>query len=140
SRGATSPPSSPARSAAPSSHSVPRRWFGSSGRACVALGPPRTRTGKYVQSQLVKGRHATIEVYSGGSGETIVMLPSLGRGASDFFEIAEKLMARGYRVLLPEPRGIGRSTGEMEHLTLHDLAGDVADVIEAEGGAPAVIC
>jgi len=42
-------------------------------------------------------------------------------------------------VLRPQPRGMGASVGPMEHLTLHDFAADVAAVIEAEGGEPAVV-
>ena len=34
---------------------------------------------------------------------------------------------------------MGASAGRMEHLTLHDFAADVAAVIEAEGGGPAVV-
>ena len=46
-----------------------------------------------------------------GQGRVIVLLPSLGRGAADFEPIAERLAGAGYRVLRPQPRGIGQSSG-----------------------------
>ncbi|MGQ0750133.1 MAG: alpha/beta fold hydrolase [Betaproteobacteria bacterium] len=80
-----------------------------------------------------------IEVFARGKGARVVMLPSLGRGATDFDEIAERVAAAGYRVLCPQPRGIGASRGPLEGITLHDYARDVAAVIEADGGEPSVI-
>ena len=65
-----------------------------------------------------------IVVYSQGDGEVIVLLPSLGRGASDFFDIAERLATAGYRALCPQPRGLGGSTGPLHGITLHDFARD----------------
>jgi pimeloyl-ACP methyl ester carboxylesterase len=75
-----------------------------------------------------------IEVYSGGTGPLVVLLPSLGRGAADLLGLGERLVARGFRVAAPEPRGMGRSTGPMDGITFHDLARDVAAVVRAEGG------
>ena len=69
----------------------------------------------------------------------VVMLPSLGRGSSDFDALATRVAVQGYRVLLPEPRGIGGSSGPLEGKTLHDFAGDVAAVIAALSGAPVVL-
>jgi pimeloyl-ACP methyl ester carboxylesterase len=80
-----------------------------------------------------------IEVLAQGQGPVIVILPSLGRGAEDYDVVAALLAKDGFRVLRPEPRGIGRSTGPMTGLTLHDLAADVAAVIEHEGKDPAVV-
>jgi pimeloyl-ACP methyl ester carboxylesterase len=75
-----------------------------------------------------------VEIHAGGSGPLIVLLPSLGRGAADFARLAPLLIARGYRVAAPEPRGIGRSIGPLDGITFHDLAADIAAVIRAEGG------
>ena len=71
-----------------------------------------------------------IEILSQGAGPLIVLLPSLGRGAEDFDAIAERLAAAGFRVLRPQPRGIGQSKGPMSGIDLHDYANDVAAVIE----------
>ncbi len=80
-----------------------------------------------------------IAVHAFGRGSRIVMLPSLGRGAADFFDIAQRLAAAGYRVLCPEPRGLGSSQGPLANITLHDYARDVARVIEHDGGGPTVV-
>jgi pimeloyl-ACP methyl ester carboxylesterase len=72
-------------------------------------------------------------------GHPIVMLASLGRPGSDFDEVALSLAAKGYRIVLPEPRGIGGSSGPMEGLTLHDLADDVAHVIRNMPHAPVTL-
>ena len=69
----------------------------------------------------------------------MLLLASLGRGAKDFAEVAPLVAAAGFRVLCPDPRGIGRSAGPMEGLTLYDLAEDAAAVLEAEGTGPAII-
>lgn len=86
-------------------------------------------------------RHADhhIEVHARGSGPRLVLIPSLGRGAADFDDIAGRICAAGYRVLCPEPRGLGASTGPLENITLHDYARDVAAVITHDGGGPTVI-
>jgi len=74
-----------------------------------------------------------------GTGPAVLMIPSLGRGASDFLDLSRRLVAAGFTAVRPDPRGIGGSSGTMEGLTLHDLAGDAASVIEALGGQPVVV-
>ena len=90
-------------------------------------------------AELVDTGAATIEIRAGGAGPLVVLLPSLGRGADDFRELAAALVARGYRVLCPEPRGIGRSKGSMSGNTLHDLAADIAFLIRRETNEPCVV-
>jgi pimeloyl-ACP methyl ester carboxylesterase len=80
-----------------------------------------------------------IEVIAQGQGPVIVILPSLGRGAEDYTVVATLLATDGFRVLRPEPRGIGASTGPMAGLTLHDFAADIAAVIEHEHRGPALV-
>jgi pimeloyl-ACP methyl ester carboxylesterase len=80
-----------------------------------------------------------IAVHAFGSGPRIVMMPSLGRGAADFFDIAQRLAAAGYRALCPEPRGLGGSRGPLHGITLHDFADDIAAVIQHDGGEPTVV-
>ena len=89
--------------------------------------------------EIVKRPDVQIEVLLRGSGPLIVMLPSGGRGAEDFAEVAARLADRGFRVACPQPRGIGRSTPAASGVTLHDFAGDTAAVIEHEGSGPAVV-
>lgn len=80
-----------------------------------------------------------IEILSQGAGPLIVLLPSLGRGAEDFDAIAERLAAAGFRVLRPQPRGIGQSKGPMSGIDLHDYANDIAAVIEHAAGGRAFV-
>ncbi len=80
-----------------------------------------------------------IEVLAQGQGRPIVLLPSLGRGAADFDAIAERLAAASFRVLRPQPRGIGQSRGPMAGIDLHTYAADIAAVIEYDGGGPAFV-
>ena len=81
-----------------------------------------------------------IEVISEGHGPLIVMLPSRGRGAEDFDDVADELVKAGFFVVRPEPRGASLSLGPTQNLTLHDLANDVAAVIRIKGhGGPAIV-
>jgi len=76
---------------------------------------------------------ASIRVRTAGSGPALLLLPGLGRPAEDMDPLARLLARAGYRVIQPDPRGSGGSTGTLDGLTLHTLAGDVAAVIEAAG-------
>lgn len=80
-----------------------------------------------------------IEVLVQGKGPAVVMIPSLGRPAEDFDHLAASLANAGYLALRPQPRGIGASRGPMQGLTLHDFSSDVAAVIDAHGGGPAMV-
>ena len=92
-----------------------------------------------VARRLVSRDNIDIEVLSQGSGPLIVMLPSLGRSGEDYDAVAAMLASRGFRVLRPQPRGIGRSKGPMDGLNMHDLAADVARVIENENKGPVIV-
>jgi pimeloyl-ACP methyl ester carboxylesterase len=83
--------------------------------------------------------NVTIEALSQGKGPAIVILPSLGRSGEDYDVLSRMLAEDGFRVLRPQPRGIGRSQGPMDGLTMHDLAADVACVIEHENAGPAIV-
>ncbi|VVN18311.1 hypothetical protein PS623_04156 [Pseudomonas fluorescens] len=81
-----------------------------------------------------------IEALVQGSGKTIVILPSKGRGAHDYDQVARYLADDGYRVIRPEPRGINGSRAPMDTPTLHDFAADVALVMDkAQTGAAIVV-
>jgi pimeloyl-ACP methyl ester carboxylesterase len=90
---------------------------------------------------IVANRDVRIEVLAQGNGQgrVIVLLPSLGRGASDFDAVAERLAGAGYRVLRPQPRGIGQSRGPLTGIDLHDYASDVAAVIAHEDNGAAFV-
>jgi len=74
-----------------------------------------------------------------GTGPVVLMIPSLGRAAPDFDDLSRRLVAAGFTSVRPDPRGIGRGTGPMDDLTLHDLAADAALVIQALGGQPVIV-
>src|ERR1700712_1487489 len=80
-----------------------------------------------------------VDLIAEGTGPLVVLLPSAGRDSLDFDDLTASLANEGYRVLRPQPRGVFGSTGPMTGITLHDLARDVARVIEAEGGGPAFV-
>ncbi len=90
--------------------------------------------------ETVTDKDVRIEVISEGAGPVVVILPSRGRDSEDDYdEFAAGIAMAGYRVLRPQPRGTGASTGPMNGLTLHDFARDVAAVIEHARGGPAVV-
>jgi len=89
--------------------------------------------------ELIRYGDVQIEVIAEGEGPAIVLLPSLARDSDDYDEVAEDLAQAGFRVLRPKPRGIGRSTGPMTNITLHDLARDIAEVVKKLGNGRAVV-
>lgn len=92
------------------------------------------------RSELVVVGGQSIETYVDGAGPDVVIIPSYGRDSGDDFEsFAAALVGAGYRVLRPQPRGIGESTGPMADVVLDDLADDVAHVIDELGDGPAVV-
>src|SRR5215510_5464276 len=80
-----------------------------------------------------------IDLVAEGAGPLVVLLPSRGRGSLDFDTFAAGIAQAGFRVLRPQPRGVGESRGPMSGLTLHDFARDMAAVIRHEGGGSAVM-
>jgi pimeloyl-ACP methyl ester carboxylesterase len=91
------------------------------------------------RTTIVAGPAGPIEVREYGDGEPVLMIPSLGRGAADFDDLALRLARAGYRAIHPEPRGIGGSTGDLTDLSMADLAADAAAVIQAVVGGPVTI-
>jgi pimeloyl-ACP methyl ester carboxylesterase len=106
--------------------------LGAAAPACSTEAGPVSRS-------IVEHGNVKIEVLSQGNGPAIVILPSLGRSGDDYDLVSRMLAEDGFRVLRPQPRGIGRSEGPMDGLTMHDLAADVASVIEHENAGPAIV-
>lgn len=69
-----------------------------------------------------------------GSGPLVVMIASTGRSSGELGPLADRLAERGFKVALPEPRGIGQSTGKLTDVSFHDFGDDFAAVIQQEGG------
>ena len=82
----------------------------------------------------VQGRRVAYSL--SGQGPTVVMLASAGRSASDFNELIAELSAAGYRSLAIEAPGVGESDPISDgEVSLHDLAANVAGVLDAVGPA-----
>jgi pimeloyl-ACP methyl ester carboxylesterase len=80
---------------------------------------------------------ATIECTVCGSGTPVVLLANAGCSSGYFDHLARALATGGFQTISINMRGIGGSCGSLDGATLHDLAGDVAGVIEAVGCGPA---
>jgi pimeloyl-ACP methyl ester carboxylesterase len=89
--------------------------------------------------EFVRYDNIAIDVISEGRGPAVVLLPSLARDSEDYDKVAEELAAAGFRMLRPQPRGIGKSIGPMRGISLHDFARDVGETINAMGNGRAVI-
>jgi pimeloyl-ACP methyl ester carboxylesterase len=87
----------------------------------------------------VKNGDTTLRVLSEGNGPTILLLPGQGRGPRDFETLAAALVAAGYLVVRPEPRGFGESVGPVDGIDLRDIAADAASVLDATGAGPATL-
>ena len=75
-------------------------------------------------------RGVRLEVLVQGSGPNVVLVPSAMRGAADFAHLQPALAGAGYRSLALNPRCTGNSSGPVGNLTLHDVADDIALVVE----------
>ena len=102
-------------------------------QACATgAAPARSR-------ELLQHGGAQVEVIVDGSGPAIVLLPSSQRDSEDFDDLASRIAAQGFRVLRPQPRGMGRSSPPPPDMTLSTLAADVALAIERLGNGSAVV-
>jgi pimeloyl-ACP methyl ester carboxylesterase len=72
----------------------------------------------------------------GNSGPLVLLVPSLGRAAADFDDLCGRIAGAGFRALACDPRGIGKTSAVPGDLTLHDLAGDLATLVELRGEGP----
>lgn len=86
----------------------------------------------------VRRGEAVIDYVDRGHGPVILLVPSLGRGRADFDDLGDRLVAKGFRIVAADPRGIGGSMGPMTGLSLHDMAADLAAVLEATDAVAAV--
>jgi len=83
--------------------------------------------------ELVRYADVVIDVIVEGTGPLIVLLPSRARDSEDYDEVAAGIATSGFRVLRPQPRGIGQSKGPMTGITLHDFGRDIAEAIKHYG-------
>jgi 3-oxoadipate enol-lactonase len=88
------------------------------------------------RSLAVKGRR--IRYFVGGDGPPLVLVHGLGGSATNWSELAP-LLARGFRVLVPDLPGHGRSEPLAGVSGLEPYADRVAAVMEHERMAPAAV-
>ncbi len=62
--------------------------------------------------------------------DVIVLLTGNGRSAFRFLPFLPRLAEAGFRAIALNPRGVDGSEGPLNSLTMHDLADDVARVVE----------
>jgi pimeloyl-ACP methyl ester carboxylesterase len=74
-----------------------------------------------------------------GSGPLVVLVPSLGRGASDFDDLLVRLADAGFKAAAIDPRGVGKSAGPTQGVTLFDYADDVAAAAQGLSKGKAVL-
>jgi pimeloyl-ACP methyl ester carboxylesterase len=79
---------------------------------------------------IVKLSDASIQYFSRGQGETIVLLPGGTLTVAYLDGLAEALAKAGYRVVGINFRGSGKSTGPSQGVTLQTFADDVAGVVK----------
>ena len=80
---------------------------------------------------------ATLECTLYGSGTPVVLLANAGCSTGYFCDLARVLAAGGLQTIAINMRGVGESRGSLDGITVHDLAADVAGVLEAVDCGPA---
>ena len=89
------------------------------------------------QHRIIEGSGATLECTVYGSGPPVVLLANAGCSTGYFDDLARALAVRGFETIAINMRGVGQSRGSLDGTTLHDLAVDVAEVLEAMDCGPA---
>jgi pimeloyl-ACP methyl ester carboxylesterase len=120
--------------------SVPTNWEGALGLSkrvrlvailVAGLALSVSTPAQSVESGIVKLDQSSIEYFSRGEGDGIVLLPG-GTLTVEYLDgLAEALAKAGYRVVAINFRGSGKSIGPSEGSTLQTFADDVAGVIKA---------
>src|SRR3954469_13929455 len=80
---------------------------------------------------------ATLECIFYGSGTPVVLLANAGCSTGYFGHLAGALAAGGLLAICVNMRGTGESRGSLDGITVHDLAADVAGVLDALDCGPA---
>src|SRR3954469_13080913 len=80
---------------------------------------------------------ATLECTLCGSGPPVVLLANAGCSTDYFDDLARVLAAGGLQTISVNMRGTGESRGSLDGTSLHDLAVDVAEVLQAMDCGPA---
>jgi pimeloyl-ACP methyl ester carboxylesterase len=89
------------------------------------------------QHRNIKVGGATLECTLYGSGIPVVLLANAGCSTGYFDDLARVLAAGGLQTISVNMRGTGESRGSLDGISLHDLAVDVAEVLQAMDCGPA---
>jgi pimeloyl-ACP methyl ester carboxylesterase len=117
-------------------NAIPRRTFLTTAAAATAAGA--FGASSRAQHRTIEVGDVALECTSRGSGVPVVLLANAGCSVGYFDYLADVLATRGFQAVSINMRGVAGSRGSLDDgTTLHDLAGDVAGVIEAIGGGPA---
>ena len=85
------------------------------------------------QRKMIHTRAANIELYTRGQGPVVLMHPGGGGSAWQLLELANRVSAAGFKIVLINPRGTGASIGPLNNVTLHDFAADIWDCADKLG-------
>jgi pimeloyl-ACP methyl ester carboxylesterase len=80
---------------------------------------------------------ATLEYTLCGDGAPVVLLANAGCSTAYFDDLTRILAAQGLQTIAINMRGVGESSGSLDGITVHDLAADVAGVLDALECGPA---
>lgn len=97
--------------------------------AAIALAPQIASA--EVETGVVDLGDVSIEYFSEGEGDAIVLLSGRGLDVGYLSSLSGELAGAGYRAIRINRRGAGRSVGDLENLTYHIHAEDVAGVLDA---------
>src|SRR6202012_2199409 len=89
------------------------------------------------QQRNIEVSDATLECTIYGSGIPVVLLANAGCSSGYFDDLARVLAAGGVQAISVNMRGTGASHGSLDGISLHDLAVDVAEVLQALNCGPA---
>src|SRR5262244_94177 len=93
------------------------------------LGRDAIRRLRLMQTQIVDVGAASLECTVNGSGDPLVVLANAGCSTGYLERLGERIP--GSQIIAINMRGVGASRGLLDNATLHDLAADVAGVLEA---------
>lgn len=89
------------------------------------------------EQRIIKVGGATLECTLHGAGAPVVLLANAGCSTGYFDELTRVLAAGGLQTIAINLRGVGKSSGSLDGVTVRDLAADVAGVIETLDCGPA---
>jgi pimeloyl-ACP methyl ester carboxylesterase len=103
----------------------------------LAIGTDEARRFRLARTQIIDVGAASLECTVNGSGDPLVVLANAGCSTGYLEGFGERIA--GSQIIAINMRGVGASRGPLDNATLHDLASDVAGVLEALQCGPAHI-